>query len=140
MRYPFNGKAVDFSEWIHTKWSDLFPGRFAFMIIYQFINLSTHFILSCLGRPLLGIGDIWLLPGSSEDWICYCVCLFTLEGKIIITSYVLSQSTPFISSLYAIFLWKEFKIASKKTWMFESLMLITMAISVLFLCLAKSSN
>lgn len=52
-------------------------------------------------------------------------------------SYVLSQSTPFVSSLYAIFLWKEFRVASKKTWFLESCMLASLAVSVVFLCSAS---
>ncbi|OAO12487.1 sugar transport family protein [Blastocystis sp. ATCC 50177/Nand II] len=52
-------------------------------------------------------------------------------------AYVLSQSTPFVSSLYAIFLWKEFRVASKKTWFLESCMLASLAVSVVFLCSAS---
>lgn len=52
--------------------------------------------------------------------------------------YVLSQSTPFIASMYAIFLWKEFKAASATTWILESCMLLSLAVSVVFLCMARA--
>ena len=51
--------------------------------------------------------------------------------------YVIGQSAPFISSLYAIFYWKEFKEASRKTWLFELCMLGSLATSVIFLCFAQ---
>lgn len=51
---------------------------------------------------------------------------------------MLSQSTPFIASMYAIFLWKEFKAASATTWVLESCMLLSLAVSVVFLCMARA--
>ena len=50
---------------------------------------------------------------------------------------MIGQSAPFISSLYAIFYWKEFKKASRKTWFYEICMLSSLAISVIFLCFAQ---
>ena len=89
---------------------------------------------SALWRILLGFGIDWILSGRSADWIRDRV---GCAGRISACSYVIGQSAPFISSLYAIFYWKEFKKASRKTWFYEICMLSSLAISVIFLCFAQ---
>ena len=51
-------------------------------------------------------------------------------------TYVFGQSTPFVTSLYSIFYFKEFANASKKTWFWEIVMLLSFAASLGFMCLA----
>lgn len=91
---------------------------------------------SYLGQLLLGSRNDRIFLGSAYDWFHDRVdCTFPCSAR-----YVLSQSTPFVTSLYSIFLWKEFKGASKKTWTFEILMLLSLATSMVLLCLAKTKE
>lgn len=90
-------------------------------------------IVSSLGRLLLGSGNVRVLSRSTVDRLCCRV----RSRRRVRRRYVLSQSTPFISSLYAIFYWKEFKVASKRTWFYEWCMLVCLAVSAVLLCLSE---
>lgn len=102
-------------------------------ILFQVLEASG-INSSILWRILLGFGIVRILLGRSADWICDRV---ECAGRTWVCRYVLGQSSPFISSLYAIFYWKEFKKASRKTWFYEICMLSSLAISVIFLCFAQ---
>ena len=125
MRHPVVGEPVGFKEFIRTPWKDMFPGRV----------VRWESGCSGLGRLLLGSWNNRLFVGSACDWFYDCVeCACPCSNR-----YVLSQSSPFVTSLYSIFLWKEFKGASKKTWTLEILMLMALASSMVLLCFAKSN-
>lgn len=53
-------------------------------------------------------------------------------------AFILAQSSPFVSSLFSLFYWKELKHAGKKTWVLEISMLLLFATSVCSTCLALS--
>lgn len=53
-------------------------------------------------------------------------------------AFILAQSSPFISSLYSLFYWKELKHAGKKTWALKISMLLLFAMSIGSTCLALS--
>ena len=55
-------------------------------------------------------------------------------------AFILAQSSPFVSSLFSLFYWKELKHAGKKTWVLEISMLLLFAMSIGSTCLALSSS
>lgn len=123
MRHPFVGNPATVSDLIHTKWRDLFPGT----------SRLFPLLVAIWGGFCWALGTYGFCLGASK--IGFAIAYFSFLP--VSNSYVLSQSTPFISSLYAIFLWKEFRVASKKTWILESCMLLSLAVSVAFLCFAS---
>ena len=52
-------------------------------------------------------------------------------------AFVFGQSTPFVTSLYSIFYFKEFAHAGKKTWTWEILMLLSFSVSLGLMCCAQ---
>ena len=53
-------------------------------------------------------------------------------------AFVIGQSTPFGSSLFALFYWHEFRNAGKKTWACEICMLLLYASSIGLICLTMN--